>query len=412
MSALAFDVVIVGGGHAGSAAAVKLRQAGFGGSVAIIGDETVPPYERPPLSKDYLSGALSVERLFSRLESFWDEQRIALLTGRRVTLVEPDRHRALTDDGATVAYGRLVWAAGGSARRLGCPGADGVPIHTLRSLADADSLRQAMARGGDAVVIGGGFIGLEAAAVLRRQGRAVTVLEAADHVLARVSAPVVSDWFATLHRREGVSLLTRSMVRSLSECPAGVRVDLDGGAIEAAFLVAGVGIVPNIAPLADAGANLDTTSGGVLVDDRCRSSLGDVHVIGDCAAQPSPFAAGATVRLESIHNANEQAGVVAADLTGTEPAPAGVPWFWSNQFDARLQIVGLSQGWDEIVVRGAPESGSFSVAYMRDGRLAAVDCVNAPKDFAQARRLVLDRTPIDPYRLADAAIPLKEMAPA
>lgn len=402
------DVLIVGGGHAGATAAARLRQGGFAGSIAIACDEAGEPYDRPPLSKDYLSGHMTAERLRPRPSAFWAEQRITLLGGRRVVAVDVGRRRVVCENGSAIRYGRLIWAAGGTARRPACAMDRAVPVHTLRNQADADGLRVAFARPGPVLVIGGGFIGLEAAAVLRRQGREVIVLEAADRLLARMSAPTVSAWYEALHRRQGVNVRTGAALTALEQASGGARATLaNGEELTASHVIAGVGIVVNVTPLAEAGVILDPVNGGVEVDAFCVSSHTDIQVIGDCASQRSPFAEGARVRIESVHNASEQAAVAAAFLIG-QPAPAlGVPWFWSNQYDARLQIVGLSAGWDDVVVRGDPGQDSFSVIYLRRGRVAALDCVNATKDFAHGRRLVVDGARLDRARLADDSLPLR-----
>jgi len=406
-----YDVLIVGAGHGGAQAAVALRQNGFKGSIAIIGDELEAPYERPPLSKEYLSGDKIFERILIRPPGFWAEREIDLLTGRRVTVVEPERHSIRTDDGLSVTYGTLVWATGGSPRRLTCTGHDLRGVHTVRTRADVDRMMSELAATSHVVVIGGGYIGLEAAAVLSKLGRNVTVLEASDRVLARVAGEPLSRFFEAEHRAHGVDVRLGAHVDCIVEQDGraiGVRLH-DGQEFRADMVIVGIGIVPAVAPLIAAGA---VGGNGVRVDDHCRTSLPDVFAIGDCALHASAFADGAEIRLESVQNANDQANSVARTLTGTPTVYSAMPWFWSNQYDIRLQTAGLSTGFDDLVVRGEPSSRSFSIVYLRDGRVIALDCVNATKDFVQARRLVTEHLRVDRAELADAGVQLKQLTGA
>ena len=278
----------------------------------------------------------------------------------------------------------------------------------MRTKADVDRMMLELASTSRAVVVGGGYIGLEAAAVLAKLGKHVTVLEAFDRVLARVAGEPLSRFFEAEHRAHGVDVRLNVQVDCIIEKDGravGVRLH-DGEEFPADFVVVGIGIAPSVAPLIEAGA---IGGNGVSVDAYCRTSLPDVYAIGDCALHPNPFADGAEIRLESVQNANDQAGVVARTLTGTATAYAAMPWFWSNQYDLRLQTAGLSGGYDELVVRGEPASRSFSLVYLREGRVIALDCVNATKDFVQARRLVTDRVTPDRDLIADITIPLKQL---
>jgi len=400
-----YDVVIVGAGHGGAAAAAALRQRGFDGTIALIGAEPELPYERPPLSKEYLAGERAFERMLIRPATFWHERDITLLLGRAVVAVDASARHVTLGDGRVIDYHRLIWAAGGSARRLACEGHDLAGVHTVRCRADVDRMIAELSRVERVAVVGGGYVGLEAAAVLTALGRQVTVIEARERLLARVAGAALADVYAAEHRAHGVDVRLGAEVESVvasDGAAAGVRLG-DGERIPAEMVIVGIGLIPAVAPLLAAGAE---GGDGVIVDPLCRTSLPDVYAIGDAAAHRNAYAGGALVRLESVQNATDQAGTVAKHLTGTDEPYAAVPWFWSNQYDLRLQTVGLSAGHDEAIVRGAPANRRFSVIYRRAGRVIALDCVNAVRDFARGKALVSAGARIDPAVLADTAIPL------
>lgn len=401
-----YDVLIVGAGHGGAQAAVALRQRKFEGSIAIIGEEPEIPYERPPLSKEYLSGDKAFERILIRPAAFWAEREVAMLLGRRVTAIDPAAHSVTTDDGATIGYGTLVWAAGGHPRRLTCSGHDLVGVHGVRTRADVDRMMGELATTTEVVVIGGGYIGLEAAAVLAKLGKQVTVIEALDRVLARVAGEPLSRFYEAEHRAHGVDIRLGTAVSCIEEAggrATGVRL-ADGEVLPAQMVIVGIGIVPAVEPLLAAGA---AGGNGVTVDAHCRTSLPDIYAIGDCAAHANAFAEGATIRLESVQNANDMATTIARAITGEAEPYHAVPWFWSNQYDLKLQTVGLSIGHDAVVVRGDTATRSFSVVYLKAGRVIALDCVNATRDYVQGKALVTTGAVIAPDRLADATVPLK-----
>ena len=409
------DVLIVGSGHGGAQAAIALRQKGFAGSVAIVTRDKNPPYERPPLSKDYLAGEKPFEKILLRPETFWQDRDIAIVSGRTVIAVDPLAKTVTCSDDAVIAYGSLIWAAGGNARRIACAGADFPNVHTIRNRADTDRLKDDLAAGARrAVIVGGGYIGLEAAAVLRKGGLDVTVIEAQDRVLSRVAGAELSGFYAAEHRAHGVDLrlgvaldsIVGDGERATGVALAPVEEGGEGEIIPADLVIFGVGIVPAIGPLIAAGA---AGSNGVDVDEYCRTSLDDVYAIGDCAAHANEFAERAVIRLESVQNANDMANVAAASICG-DPVPyRAVPWFWSNQYDLRLQTVGFSVDHDTAILRGDPAERCFSVVYLREGRVVALDCVNRTKDYAQGRRLVEAGTQADPALLADIEIPLKDL---
>ena len=400
MTAVGFDVLIVGGGHGGAQAAIALRQRKFAGTIAIVGEEPELPYERPPLSKEYLSGDKPFERILIRPAAFWSERDVTMRLGRRVVAVDSAGRSVATDDGASIGYGILIWAAGGHPRRLACSGHDLIGVHGVRSRADVDRLMDELATTRRVVVIGGGYIGLEAAAVLAKLGKQVTVLEAMDRVLARVSGPALSRFYEAEHRAHGVDCIEEADGRA-----TGVRL-VGGEVLAADMVIVGIGIVPAVAPLLAAGA---AGGNGVDVDQTCRTSLPDIYAVGDCALHANPFAGDATMRVESVQNATDQATLVAKTITGEPERYNTPPWFWSNQYDLKLQTIGLSIGHDVSVVRGDVKSRSFSVVYLRQGRVVALDCVNAVKDYVQGKRLVVEGSQADLKKLSDPAITLKDL---
>ena len=405
------DVIIVGAGHGGAQVAVSLRQLGFEGSILMIGREPEIPYERPPLSKEYLARDKTFDRLYIRPAQFWADKSIDMMLSVEVVGVDPAAQTVTLSNGQSVGYGDLVWAAGGDPRRLTCPGADAHGVHGVRTRADADAIMAELADVTQVAVIGGGYIGLEAAAVLTKFGKQVTLLEALDRVLARVAGPELSAFYAAEHRAHGVDLRTGVGVTEILEekgKACGVKL-ADGAIVPAQMVIVGIGIIPSVAPLLAAGAE---GGNGVQVDAQCQTSLPHVYAIGDCAAHANGFADGATIRLESVQNANDQAKVAAQAITGQPQPYAATPWFWSNQYDLKLQTVGLSTGYDATVTRGDPAARSFSVIYLKQGQVIALDCVNAVKEYAQGRKLVETRARIAPERLADSSIALKDMIAA
>jgi len=411
-----YDVLIVGAGHAGAQAAIALRQRGFEGTIALLGDEASLPYERPPLSKEYLAGDKPFERILLRPASFWSDRLITLLPGCTVVAVDPDAHRVTTTTGGAIGYGTLIWATGGVPRRLSCMPPALTGVHSVRTRADVDRMIAEMPAVDRVVVIGGGYIGLEAAAVLTKLGKQVTVLEAQDRVLSRVTGEALSRFYEAEHRAHGVEIRTGVAVAGVEDAAgmvSGVRLG-DGEVLACQMVIVGIGIVPAVAPLLAAGAACvgADSGGGVRVDDRCRTTLPDVFAIGDCAAHANAFAGGRVIRLESVQNANDQAAIVAKALTGVEEAYGAVPWFWSNQYDLKLQSVGLSTGHDLALLRGDPATRSFSVVYLKAGRVIALDCVNKTRDYVQGRALVVASARVEPALLADITVDLKTLVPA
>ena len=402
-----FDIVIVGAGHGGAQAAIMLRQLKFEGSIAIVGEEPEIPYERPPLSKEYFAGEKPFERILIRPAKFWEERDVTMLLGTQVASIDPDGHAVMTSSGERIGYGKLIWAAGGAPRMLPIPGGDLPGVQGVRTRADADAMKAASETAAQIVVIGGGYIGLEAAAVLSKFGKKVVLLEALPRVLARVAGEPLSRFYEAEHRAHGVDVRLDVKVEAIEGTDRATGVRLAGGDVIAADLViVGIGIVPAVEPLIAAGAE---GGNGVRVDEYCRTSLPDIFAIGDCAAHANDFAEGATIRLESVQNANDMANTAAKAICGDAQPYHAVPWFWSNQYDLKLQTVGLSTGHDDVVMRGDPATRSFSLVYLRQGRVIALDCVNAVKDYVQGKALVVQGTQASAADLSDISRPLKEL---
>ena len=427
-----FDVLIIGAGHAGAQAAIMLRQQKYTGSIALVGEEPEFPYERPPLSKEYLSGKKTFERIRIRPPDFWQERQISLLREHRVEAVDAAAHQVTVTNnsnstngtnGETIGYGRMIWATGGVARRLAVAGAELPGVQTVRTKADVDRMKAALDTAKQIVVIGGGYIGLEAAAVLAKAGKKIVLLEALERILARVAGEDLSRFFERTHRAYGVDVRLGVAVEAIEGSKRAEQVRLSSGeTIEANLVIVGIGIIPAVEPLIEAGAEPgDSLPGanksaepshimGVMVDENCRTSLPDIFAIGDCAAHVNSFADGAVIRLESVQNANDMANVAARTICGDPQPYRAIPWFWSNQYDFKLQTVGISTGHDASVVRGDPQTGSFSVIYLKQGRVIALDCVNAIKDYVQGRALILGRHSPARADLADTTLALKQLA--
>jgi 3-phenylpropionate/trans-cinnamate dioxygenase ferredoxin reductase subunit len=343
-----------------------------------------------------------------RPRSFWTERGIELILGTRIVSVDAARKLAAAEDGRAFGYGSLIWAAGGFPYRLSCKGAELGGVHVVRCRSEVDAIRSELGPARRVAVIGGGYIGLETAAVLNKLGKEVVLLEAADRLLSRVAGPEISSFYEAEHRARGVRLMLGARVQQIEgDARAGAVRLGDGEKIEADMVIVGIGIGAATGPLEEAGA---ISGNGVHVDEHCRTSLPNIYAIGDCAAHENRFAGGARIRLESVQNAHDQAASAVKHILGRPEPYDAIPWFWSNQYDLRLQTVGLSAGYDRTVVRGSPAERSFSVVYLRGGRVIALDCVNATKDYVGGRKLILEGAAQDPAKLADPSTPLKELA--
>ena len=404
------DIVIVGTGHGGAQAAIALRQQGHEGSILMLGRDAYPPYERPPLSKEYLAGDKPFERIMIRPEKFWSDKGIEIRLGAMVSDIDWIAHEVVLSDGARIGYRKLIWAGGGDPRRLSCPGANLKGVHAVRDRRDVDMIMAQLESGARRfVVIGGGYIGLEAAAVLRKLDCEVTLLEALPRVLARVAGEELSRFIESEHRAHGVDVRLETAVEAIEgedSQVTGVKL-ADGEVIPCDAVIVGIGIVPAVGPLIAAGA---AGSNGVDVDEFCRTTLDDIYAIGDCAAHANPYAGQAIIRLESVQNANDMANTTARAIMGDKQPYHALPWFWSNQYDLKLQTAGLSIDYDQTLVRGDPAERKFSIVYLKEGRPIAFDCVNNTKDYVQGRKLLENQVDdVDLDLLADPEVPLKEL---
>ncbi len=399
--------VIAGAGHAAGQIVASLRQRKYDGEIVLVGNERHLPYQRPPLSKKFLAGELPAERLYVKPESFYDNPAINLRLESQIVAIDRDAKCLLIENGSDIEYDKLVIATGSRVRRLPIEGTDLKGVHYLRSIADVDGIRDDMGAGKKIVIIGAGYIGLEVAAVSQLAGLNVTVIEMADRVMSRVVSAETSDFYQIEHTNQGVRFRLSTGVSSLNGRKRVKSVTTsEGEDIPADLVVIGVGIQPNTELATGAGLDVDN---GIVVDDHCRTGDPDIFAVGDCTSHPNAIY-NRRLRLESVHNAVEQAKTAAANICGQDVAYSQVPWFWSDQYDLKLQIAGLSEGYDDVVIRGNPAERSFSCLYLREGRLIAVDAINAPRDFVQSKQLIADRAEIETEKLADTATPLKDMA--
>ncbi|HWN39179.1 MAG TPA: FAD-dependent oxidoreductase [Gammaproteobacteria bacterium] len=391
-------LVIVGGGQAAAQAVQSLRQQSFAGAITLLSDEPYPPYQRPPLSKKYFAGELARERLMLRPAAFYAEKGVALELGARVEELEPAARRVRLRDGRTLAYDRLLLATGSRARALPVPGVDLAGVHYFRTITDVDSILASLAPAARVLLVGAGYIGLEVAASARQRGFDVTVLEAAERVMSRTVSAEISAFYDACHRAAGVTIHCGAGVKAFVGADRVTAVETsDGRNFACDVAIVGIGIEPNVELAARAGLEC---SNGIIVDELARTADPNIVAAGDCTNHPLPLLE-RRVRLESVPNAIHQAKVAAATLLGSPSPYSEVPWFWSDQYDLKLQIAGLSTGYDEVVLRGDPATRSFAAFYLRAGQLLAVDAINSPKDFIAGKKLVAGRARIAPDVLRD-----------
>ena len=396
-------IVIVGGGQAAAQAILTLRQKKFDGRITLVGEEDLPPYQRPPLSKKYLAGELDRERLFLRPRSFYEKNGVEMRLGVRAVELNPDSRRVRLDDGRTLEYDGLLLATGSRVRRLYIPGSDLPGIHYVRDVADVDAITESVEPGKRLVVVGAGYIGLEVSAVAVTRGLEVTVLEAVDRVMARVVCPEVSQFYHDYHTRSGVNIHCGTMIGGfIGDERVEAVTAADGEKIPCDLAIVGIGIEP-VAELASR-AGL-TCENGIRVDEYARTDDEAIVAAGDCTNHPSRLY-GRRIRLESVQNAIDQAKVAAMSLLGDDQPYDTVPWFWSDQYNLKLQIAGLSQHHDQVVLRGDPDKKGFAAFYLGDGNLLAVDAVNSPKEFMLGKRLIMQHAAPAPEQLADPATDL------
>jgi 3-phenylpropionate/trans-cinnamate dioxygenase ferredoxin reductase subunit len=400
-------IIIIGAGQAGGETAQRLRQGGFAGEITLIGEEPAAPYQRPPLSKAYLKGELSMDRLLLRPAEMYAEENITLLTKLRAVWIDRANKKVRVEGGRELPYDALVLATGAKPRKLPLVGADLDGVYLFRTAADVDQVRERFVSGAKLVVIGAGYIGLEVAAVARQCGLEVTVVETAVRPLARVTSPEVAGFFLDEHTRQGVRFVLGGQPAVLKGQDRVTGVALtDGMEIPADIVIAGIGVTPDTALAEQCGL---TVNNGVVTDRHCRTTDPAIYAIGDCAARPMVHFEGRIARLESVHNAVEGAKVVAATIIGAKDHVEEAPWFWSDQYDLKLQIAGLFQGYDHVVFRGVMADRAFAAFYYKGDRLIAVDAINRPAEYLGAKMLIQTGRSLPPAVLEDTSRPMKEL---
>jgi 3-phenylpropionate/trans-cinnamate dioxygenase ferredoxin reductase subunit len=405
--------IIIGTGHAGGELAIALRNEGWEGRILLLGEETHLPYHRPPLSKAYLAGSVEKSSLSIRPQLAYDKANVEFSGGVRVLRIDRANKRLELADGKQLAYDKLAIATGGRPRPLNVPNATAAArcanFHYLRTLDDVELIRAQMAPGKRLAIVGGGYIGLEVAAAAVAQGLQVSVLEALPRVLQRVTAAELSAYYERKHREAGVDIRTSVQVADLEVTGEAVSavICVDGSRLETDLVVVGIGLIANTELAAEAGLQVDN---GIQVDEHAQTSDPDIYAAGDCTNHPNPLL-GRRLRLESVPNALEQSRVAAANMAGKAKTYASVPWFWSDQYELKLKMVGLSEGFERLVLRGDPATDSFSAFYLKDGKVLAADTVNRPQDFIAAKRLVAEGIAVSAELLADDSRPLKELLP-
>ncbi len=403
-------IVIAGAGHAAGQTAVSLRQGGFSGRLIIVGEERYPPYQRPPLSKKFLAGELEVERLYLRPSSFYADHDIELRLETRVASILRDDHEVQCEDGIRQPYDKLVLATGSRVRAVPIPGSDLDGVGYLRNVADVKSIQQRFQPGARLTIVGAGYIGLEVAAVAASAGLEVTVREIAERVMARVVSPEISKFYLRAHREAGVQfqLGTSGKLRIDGNGAVSAVIDGDGEPQPADLVVIGVGVLPNAELAQEAGL---ICNDGIVVDEYCQTSDADILAVGDCTRHPNTLL-GEELRLESVHNAQEQAKTAARTLLGDPQPYSQVPWFWSDQYDLKLQIAGICKPDNQRIVRGDPAERSFAVLSMNGERLTAVESVNSPREFMLGKKLIAAGASLDAEALADPGTDFKALANA
>lgn len=399
------NVVIIGASHAAAEAVSTLRKKGWQGGISLVGDEESLPYQRPPLSKAYYKGEVEAEKLLIKGPQVYEKADVDLHLGRRALKIDRSQQSVELDNGETLGYDKLILATGTRARHLPVEGADLPQIHTLRTLADVDKIKAALPSNSKLLIVGAGYIGLEVAASAVKQGVSVTVLEAMDRVLARVTSPVVSEFYQTVHAQEGVDIRLNARLEKFAQNDVGAQaVMADGELIDFDCAIVGIGVVPNVELAEEAGLTCDN---GIVVDEFTRTDDPNIFAVGDCSNHPSQIY-GKCVRLESVPNAMDQAKTAASAICGEDIAYNQVPWFWSDQYDVKLQTVGLLSDYDEVIVRGNPAARKFAAFYLQGGKLIAMDAINSPADFMVSKKLVVQECQPDRQRLADADVSIKE----
>jgi len=394
--------IIIGGSHAGGQVAAGLRSQGFEGDVIVLSDEAYLPYHRPPLSKDFLSGAKAEESLLIRPQAFYDKQNINVRLNCRVDSIQREAKTVTLTNGEVLSYNKLVLATGARARKIPFTGSELANVFYLRDMADVQAIKGAIGEGKHAVIVGGGYIGLETAASLRKLGLGVTLLEAMPRILQRVTSEQISNFYSRIHTEEGVDIRCDAQLSSIDGEASVSGVTLaDGSKIDADLVIIGVGVIPNTELAEAIGLTIEN---GIAVNEFGQTNDPDIYAVGDCSYHYNPIY-DRHIRLESVQNANDQGTTVAKAICGKQEAYNALPWFWSDQYDVKLQIVGLSQGFDEVLIRGDIENGrSFCAFYYGNGKLLAADCINNPREYMVLRRVLTQGLEVDRAKLLDSTI--------
>ena len=398
-------IIIIGGGQAGCQTATSLRASGFLGEISIYCSENYLPYQRPPLSKKFLLGELDKERLFFKPEKFYRDNNINFFLNSYVTNIEKENKKIFLNNNEEDSYDKLVIATGTKPREIEVDKDSAKNIFYLRSIDDVLEIKSKLQSSKKVAIIGGGYIGLEVAAILKKLGLSVTIIEMAGRILERVTSQVISDFYTKIHNEAGVEILINTSVESIIKGTKNMEILTNSGSIYADFIVVGIGVIPCDELASESGLKVQN---GVLVNEFCETSERDIYSAGDCTVHPN-FYYNKDIRLESVHNAIEQGKTVASSIMNKKEAYNQIPWFWSDQYDLKLQIAGLCFDYDDIIVRGNSDDRSFAVFYMKDNYMIASDCVNRPGEHMMSRKIISDKIMVEKKRLSDDSIPIKEV---
>lgn len=400
------DIVIIGAGHAAGQLLVTLKQKEFSGKITLIGEEAYYPYKRPPLSKTYLADELTLDRLLVKPPSFYEDIQTSVLLNTKVSFVDRSNKVVQTKDGKHITYDKLIFATGARPRKINLPGSNLKGIFYLRNIDHVKRIKSKLSPDSVITIVGAGYIGLEVAAVAAKIGAEVTVVEAKDRVMNRVVSKEISNFYENEHKKHGVKIILSSKIDAFLGDKNVTSVKLsDGKTIKTNIVIIGIGAIPNTEIAAQTDLGIDD---GIIVNSRCLTEDPHIYAIGDCTSHPNVLL-GKSIRLESVHNAVEQAKIAAENICGIDNHYKSIPWFWSDQYDIKLQIAGLSYKYDETVIRGKIESRSFSCIYIKDQFIIAIDSINNPGDFIQGKLLIENKTKIDRETLSNPKIMLKDM---
>ena len=398
-------IIIIGGGQAGCQTATSLRALGFLGEISIYCSENYLPYQRPPLSKKFLLGELDKERLFFKPEKFYRDNNINFFLNSYVAKIEKENKKIFLNNNEEDSYDKLVIATGTKPREIDVDKDSAKNIFYLRSIDDVLEIKGEVQSSKKVAIIGGGYIGLEVAAILKKLGLSVIIIEMAGRILERVTSQIISDFYTKVHNEEGVKILTNTSVERITKKSKDMEILTNNGPISADFIVVGIGVIPCDELASESGLKVQN---GILVNEFCETSEKDIYSAGDCTVHPNSYY-NRDIRLESVHNAIEQGKTVASSIMNKKEPYNQIPWFWSDQYDLKLQIAGLCIDYDDIIVRGNSDSRSFAVFYMKNNYMIASDCINCPGEHMMSRKIISDKIIVDKNRLSDDSIPIKEV---